>query len=274
MFRHSSKKGSHTVPSAPPPYSSVQQGVTPSKYGSAPPPTVAPSKYGSNPNSAFKKYNIPPESLQLLEEYDIIFIVDDSTSMNFNGGGRIIEVRETLVMFMELACEVDDDGVDLLFLNNPNGYNIKNPKDAQKIIDSITWAGRTPTGKRINDVLTNYKTALNSNPNTKPLSIVVITDGDASDKPLLEATIVDCAKHMKNLGKPKQVCFQFFQVGNDQNAKKFLEMLDDDLEKKYQIQDIVDCVHSQDGNLSLKERFIKALVGAIDPNIDRVSGYV
>ena len=45
--------------------------------------------------------------------------------------------------------------------------------------------GPTPTGKRVNDILDAYMSTLRHDRDMKPLNLVVITDGEASDNWLL-----------------------------------------------------------------------------------------
>ena len=46
-------------------------------------------------------------------------------------------------------------------------------------------SGPTPTGKRVNDILDAYMSTLRHDRDMKPLNLVVITDGEASDNQLL-----------------------------------------------------------------------------------------
>lgn len=60
----------------------------------------------------------------------------------------------------------------------------------------------------------------------KPLNIVVVTDGDATDDP--ESVIVAAARELDRLNAPlEQVGVQMFQVGGDEEAAEFLRGLDD-----------------------------------------------
>jgi len=229
----------------------------------------APARMGG---SAAAKYGIPPQALSVLSGYDVMFVVDDSYSMN--DGDRIMQVRETITMFAEVACEYDTDGIDLCFLNNTQvECTITDARMINPILDKIRWDGATPIGRRLSTILTSYYGLLQQNPSTKPISIVIITDGAPTDKQLLEQTIVECSRRMQQNGTPNQVSIQFFQVGNDKTAKKYLMKLDDDLERVHKINDIVDCVHCGDGMMPLKDRFIKALVGGMDSGVDKISGY-
>lgn len=263
----------------PPSYQSLQQ--PPPGYPQQPTATFGyPSQQGNGEyrppaGNATAKYGIPPNALSVLSGYDIVMIIDDSGSMRFSeGGARISEVRECLKSFVEIACEVDSDGIDICFLNQTDlEENITDPNMIDTVMDKVKWDGPTPIGNRLKTFLNQYYGLLEQNPQTKPVSIVIITDGCPTDKQLLEQTIIDCSRRMQNRGTPQHIGIQFFQVGNDESAKRFLTKLDDDLEHKYHINDIVDCVHSGSSHLSLKDRFIKALSGGVNAEVDAVHSY-
>lgn len=219
------------------------------------------------PISASQMYQIPTSALQILAGYDILFLIDDSTSMN--AGSRIAEVEETIEMMASLACEFDSDGVEFCFLNQTElECNVTHPSQVLPLFQKVLWEGMTPIGKRLRDIVNNFKSLKQMNPNTKPLSIIIITDGSATDKPILEETIVDAARSFPQ----GSIAFQFFQVGTDKQAKEFLTHLDDGLKQKYNIPDIVDCVSSQSG-MCLKDIVRKALIGALDSKADAMSSF-
>lgn len=81
---------------------------------------------------------------------------------------------------------------------------------------------------------------------SKPLNIVVITDGRATND--VESVVFDAAGKLDRLEAPAwQVGVQFFQVGEDYEAAKMLEELDDMLECKdvkcKKVRDMVDTIH-------------------------------
>jgi hypothetical protein len=207
--------------------------------------------------------------LECMANRDVIIMIDDSFSMNCDD--RISQVNETITMIVDLACKYDEDGVDICFLNNVNlNQNVKNSSIVSRMMSLVKWSGSTPIGRCLDNILLKYYTELEKY-NKKPISIIIITDGSASDPELLEDTIVKCSKRMENRRSIKQISIQFFQVGDDTLAKYFLKNLDDDLHSKYNIIDIVDCIHSTDGSLTLKERFIKTLIGSVNQQIDETN---
>merc|ERR1712083_311478 len=68
-------------------------------------------------------------------------------------------------------------------------------------------------------------------------TILVITDGAPNSRSNVEKEIV---KASKQLCRAEDLSMSFIQVGNAKGAAEFLRFLDDDLEKKHDIFDIVD----------------------------------
>ncbi|KAL6351738.1 hypothetical protein LRP88_14986 [Fusarium phalaenopsidis] len=107
---------------------------------------------------------------------------------------------------------------------------------------------------------------------TKPLNIIVITDGCPTDDP--EGIIVHYAKKLDQIGAPPhQVGIQFFQVGNHNGAANALRELDDDL-TSLGIRDMVDTAtwrstESDGENVLTADDILKVVLGAIVRRLDR-----
>lgn len=118
-----------------------------------------------------------------------------------------------------------------------------------------------------------YMRSYRHNPNIKPLNIIVITDGVATDPRRLEKNIIDTAKALDKLkAKERQIGVQFFQVGNDEAATESLVELDNSLGEESEARDMVDTISWKDMNggkgLSA-DGILKAVMGAIDKRLDR-----
>lgn len=105
----------------------------------------------------------------------------------------------------------------------------------------------------------------------RPLNIIVITDGVASDD--VESVVARAAKTLDSLdAQPWQVGVQFFQVGNDPEAAVDLQELDDALADKRGVRDMVDTVpwdgRKSDGGLSA-DGILKVVLGAVHRKYDR-----
>ncbi|KAF8871433.1 hypothetical protein CPB85DRAFT_1352255 [Mucidula mucida] len=118
--------------------------------------------------------------------------------------------------------------------------------DAEVLIRAVRPGGATPIGDKLNQILFPYLQAVESSmarkrddpARPKPLNIVVITDGEASNTP---QTLDKCHCPFSQVG------IQFVQIGCDKGAERFLKELDDDLTKAWRSskrasRDIVDTI--------------------------------
>ncbi|PWN92804.1 hypothetical protein FA10DRAFT_263558 [Acaromyces ingoldii] len=225
--------------------------------------------------------SIKENQLEFLRDFDTIFIVDDSSSMNVNerpdgsmGQSRWEEARDALAGMVELAAKYDDDGLDIHFLNSEKSLlDCTSPVAVKQLFDSIQPEGMTPMGTKIEMLLLEYMDeierykATKSGKEPKKRNYVCITDGAATDDP--ESVIVACARRLDEGRFPlAQIGIQFVQVGNDAEAKEALEELDDALVSQHHIRDIVDTVPYQGMALD-PSLLIKALLGGINRRLDR-----
>jgi hypothetical protein len=109
----------------------------------------------------------------------------------------------------------------------------------------------------------------------KPLNIIVITDGVFTDD--AESVIVSVARqldHPNVQAAPWQVGIQFFQVGDDELAREYLQNLDDELVKRRSydgIRDIVDTVpwRGDRGKVLNADGILKCVLGAVNKKYDK-----
>ena len=124
-------------------------------------------------------------------------------------------------------------------------------------------------GQRLDDILRPYLKIYETKPQTtKPLNIIVITDGAASDD--VEAVIVQHARKLDSLEAcPWQIGIQMFQVGDDPKAKAMLDDLDDGLEYRAGVRDMVDTVAYKDGMEFDAKMILMVLLGSVNRRLDR-----
>lgn len=159
-------------------------------------------------------------------------------------GHRWAQVEEALKVITPICAARDRDGIDVYFLNN-TGSRWENQKTASNIIKMfqvVKPGGQTFTGKRLYEILIPRLAKYKKDPqNATPLNIIVITDGQAHDD--VAGTIEDVARKLdKWEAPPWQVGIQFFQIGNDPEARNMLKQLDDELAGNSDLRDIVDTV--------------------------------
>jgi hypothetical protein len=138
-----------------------------------------------------RSYEISPlfqEDIQCIKKYDIIVLCDDSGSMvepsrylSFKDNQMVDktrwdELRETVEVITELCVLLDDDGIDIWFLNG--NYPIKNVTDKNKV--SELFNNRKPSGRT---PLTRVTRQIMSEPlqSGKPRLILIATDGEPND---------------------------------------------------------------------------------------------
>jgi uncharacterized protein YegL len=150
----------------------------------------------------------------------------------------------------------------------------------RRLFNQVKPNGATPIGERIESLILPYLARLETAKAAgiealkrfKPVNYIIITDGAPTDCP--EDVIVSAARRLDEGRFPlSQLGIQFVQVGNDAEATVFLRELDDALQNKHRIRDIVDTTPSSDlqGSLSA-EGLIKALLGGINRRVDRKGG--
>ena len=188
--------------------------------------------------------------------------------------------RETAAALRTIApiCTSHDaDGVDIYFLNHADSAEyrgIKAVADVERVFGRVQPGGGTPTGIRLNHLLRPYLAAYNAAPETtKPLNVIVITDGVPSDD--VESVIIGAARKLDRLDAPAwQVGIQFFQVGNEPGATEALQDLDEGLaDLGGGIRDMVDTMpwEGKDGTgQGLDgEGILKVVLGAVNRRLDR-----
>ncbi|PYH69599.1 uncharacterized protein BO88DRAFT_404608 [Aspergillus vadensis CBS 113365] len=228
-----------------------------------------------------------------LREFDTIFIVDDSTSMLT--GNRWKEAENAIAAIAPICTQYDQDGIDVYFLNHrrqgaekvKGGYmNIRTADDVREIFGSVYPNGPTPFGRRLYEILNPYMRDLqkaisksdgsrDSAQLMKPLNIIAITDGAFTDD--AESVIAGVAQKLdekKYQAVPWQVGIQFFQIGNDAQARAYLQELDDnlaDMQKKDHLRDIVDTVpwRGDQGQTLSADGILKCVLGAVSRKYDK-----
>lgn len=185
------------------------------------------------------------------------------------------ETAAALTAITPICTAHDADGIDIHFLNHPDNceyQNITRAADVSRIFESVRPYGGTPTGSRLNALLRPYiRDLVARGPDVvKPLNIIVITDGVASDD--VESVILNASKKLEQTDAPAwQVGIQFFQVGNEAGAADALKELDDGLVEMGCQRDIVDTVpwKGNDGSELSADGIMKVVLGSVNRKLDR-----
>lgn len=211
-----------------------------------------------------------------LKSFDTIFLIDDSGSM---AGRSWRETAAALQTITPICTQRDADGIDIYFLNHPDSTIYKNIVTAGTVVEifqTVRPSGATPTGQRLNKILRPYLQRYEKAPETtKPINIIVITDGEPSDD--VESPIIQAAKKLDKLDAPAwQVGIQFFQVGKEPGAREHLKQLDDGLKEfacDDELRDIVDTVPftGEDDSELTGTGIMKVVLGSVNRRLDRTS---
>ncbi|KAI9783744.1 MAG: hypothetical protein M1816_001180 [Peltula sp. TS41687] len=209
---------------------------------------IQPPSAGSAPvsNTSHTANDTTDDRFGFLSTFDTIVLIDDSGSM---AGSSWREISSALAAITPVCTAHDADGIDLYFLNHrsrqhPEGHysHVTSASAVSEIFSVVQPRGGTPTGQRLYGILKPYLAHYEAAPDTtKPLNIIVITDGVPTDD--VESVIVSAAKNLDKLDAPAwQIGVQFFQVGNERGAAEALQELDDGLAETGGLRDMVDTV--------------------------------
>lgn len=169
---------------------------------------------------------------------DVIFYIDDSSSMNFDeqwneSTEKINDLKLILSRVVDIMCLFDDDGLSLRFFNCSYEFdNIANEQDAMNALTKVHYNGGTPLGRNMVTKIFEpfvYSKARENQLN-KPVMVYVITDGVPDNKSDVRDNIYKCKEWLKQTSYGKSaVNIMFAQVGNSQSAAQYLKKeLDND----------------------------------------------
>lgn len=238
-----SNLGISSPPTRRPERAGMNAFTTPSNDRSEPPPAYTPTAPPNpKPVSANPITSTTDDRYAFLSSFDTVFLIDDSGSM---AGRSWRETAAALETITPICVAHDADGIDIHFLNakdSPWFSNVTSSATVREIFSTVRPQGGTPTGQRLNQLLKPYLKRYQAAPEaTKPLNIIVITDGEPSDD--VESPIIAAAKKLDKLDAPAwQVGIQFFQVGREPDAREHLKQLDDELWKIAGDEDLRDMV--------------------------------
>lgn len=114
-----------------------------------------------------------PKEFLVLQQYDICLILDDSSSMKLKAGSttRWGELLNTCSQIVDLACCLDDDGIDVYFLN---GGKISNVCSSQDTRLQAAFQRGPCRGTPLTETL---EAALHDHEGKKPLLVIICSDG-------------------------------------------------------------------------------------------------
>jgi len=213
------------------------------------------------------------EHLRKLRDFEIVIVCDDSGSMMTQVDGtqrtRWDELCSIVKLIIEIGVIFDSNGVDIYFLNRDSFHNVKDPKVVEQIF-KMPPSGYTPLVPVLNRI---FESSLSLRGRDKKLLVFVATDGvptnDNGDPNLdeLEHTMRE-KRRMETtyvsflLCTDDQACVASFNEWD--RTMLNVDVTDDfDTERKK-----IRRYRGHDYQFSRGDYVVKALVGAIDPEID------
>ncbi|MBO9999843.1 MAG: VWA domain-containing protein [Cyanobacteria bacterium SID2] len=172
---------------------------------------------------------LSPEDFQkICSGRDYCLMIDESLSMNVpdcpGATSRWNYTQEVISFIVAKATEYDPDtSIDLVFFGGePRLYENVTPEAFSQYYPERPTAGSTYLGRALDLVFKQYF----SSPQARPITYLVLTDGEATDPKVVETALRNAAQAS---GSGEQIAVGFWQVGYDKGATRFLQHLDDNL---------------------------------------------
>ncbi|CAF5108005.1 unnamed protein product, partial [Rotaria sp. Silwood1] len=269
-----------------------QWNVTPSQQGGYPrnEPQQTYQQYGGGYNTSFNndrlrsiatQHEISDASLQrlnILQQFEIVVLCDDSTSMNtpVNGttGTRWDELRAIVQIIIDIGTIFDSNGVDVHFLNRPPMLNVTDPR---QVVESFNKRpnGYTPLTSALRGIFQSAASKLRGN---KRLLVFVATDGEPTDNHGY-VDIQSLENLMQHERQSNTMYVTFLACTDDPASVRYLNQWDRTMINV----DVVDDYKSEREEVRRTKGFnypfsfgdyvVKALMGAVDPGMDSLDEY-
>jgi len=212
-------------------------------------------------------------------KYDYVILIDKSGSTNFTdcpgGLSRWNQEKEWAKVIAQKCETYDSDGIDVILFDSAithytnvtsakvdEIFRTQEPGSTTNLTDALKKALQ-PFLNRRKEASSGFF-GIGKRPFTidfsikvKPMIIIVLTDGEPDDK---FGVIEVIKKTTECIQGRDEVGITFVQVGQNSDASRFLQKLDDDLTSEGAKFDIVDCKdYSAMNNCSIEDVFIGAL---------------
>jgi hypothetical protein len=213
------------------------------------------------------------QRLNILQQFEIVVLCDDSGSMNTpvagTNGTRWDELRSIVQIVIEIGAVFDSNGVDVHFLNRAPMPNVT---DQRQVVESFTQrpSGLTP----LTDALRRIFHSAASKPGSdKRLLVFVATDGAPTDANGT-VDIRSLENLMRNERQANTTYVTFLACTDDEESVAYLSQWD----RTMQNVDVVDDYKTEREEIrrnkgmnypfSFGDYVAKALLGAVDPQMD------
>jgi hypothetical protein len=185
-------------------------------------------------------------------------------------GRRYADQKELVTRIARVATKIvpdDDAGVYLQFINASGPSSKLDAAGIEKGLNAVQPRGGTKIGTNLRSKILEplvYKTISTASPSFKrPLLICTITDGDPTQEAVeaLQNAIVECKKTLVDAGyEATAVMFCVSQIGDDDNAKAFLDGLRDNPRLKEVLYCTTDQLDSKFQQMQANERGLESWI--------------
>jgi uncharacterized protein with von Willebrand factor type A (vWA) domain len=199
----------------------------------------------------------------VLENRDYTLIIDKSGSMatpdQRGGKNRWVAAQESTFALASKCEQFDPDGITIyVFSGRFKRYENVTASKVSQIFRENDPSGTTDLAAVLKHATDNYfdrKSIGQAKPNGE--TILVVTDGEPDDRKAVMRVIIEASRRME---RDEELAISFIQVGTDQQATRFLKVLDDELQSAGAKFDICDTVTMDDmEDMSLSEVLMNAI---------------
>ncbi|HEY9777834.1 MAG TPA: VWA domain-containing protein [Planktothrix sp.] len=176
-----------------------------------------------------------------IKAVDLGILIDTSGTMSepfANGKNRLEAVEENALAFAREAEKVDQDGILIgRFAGKVRINDNAKADDLKKIFQEYRAMGMTNTKEAVekaSEIMLNKRKA--DGDKAKSCMLVIFTDGEPDDKVGLAQVIVNITHQIKDR---TEFGILFIQVGNDADATRYLQILNNELSGRGADHDIV-----------------------------------
>ncbi|WP_414516123.1 vWA domain-containing protein [Nostoc sp. PCC 9305] len=199
----------------------------------------------------------------MLENRDYTLIIDKSGSMatqdQKGGRTRWVAAQESTLALASKCEQFDPDGITIyVFSGKFKRYENVTSTKVSQIFRENDPSGTTDLASVLKHATDDYlqrKAAGQTKPNGE--TILVVTDGEPDDRKAVMRVIIEASRRIE---RDEELAISFIQVGTDQQATRFLKVLDDELQSAGAKFDICDTITMEDmEDLSLSEVLLNAI---------------
>ena len=222
--------------------------------------------------------------LQMLHGFKIVYIFDDSGSMNtpledspLNSTGNLMKARRWdelqyySTISLEIATLFNSGGCDVYFLNRGIVRNVRSHLDLQSYFQNPPQ-GFTPLKDTFNLVISdNYEAA-----RERKLLVIMITDGEPTDRSGVKSEINEFRKCLAERNPINNIYVTIVACTDDDNSMAYLDKWDRQIRNLDVVDDYRnerDQIRKAQGNqfpFSYGDYAVKSLIGSIDPELDNL----